>query len=473
VTVSICGHSGVLVAAALTVAGASDPLTAPIDVPEALARELPKLLDSAAVPGLQVAWIEDGKLAWDAAFGRRDLRNETTVGSDTVFQAASLTKQVVAYTVLRMFDRAEIELDVPLSDYLPYPDIEHDERYHEITARHVLSHSTGFPNWRNDGPLRIEFAPGERFQYSGEGFMYLQYVIEKLSGLPLAELVAREVFEPFAMKRSSLVWRPDYDADFACGHDAHGLPSAKRKPASGHAAGTLHTTAREYARFMLALMNGEGLASETALELLSPQVRVTEAVYWGLGVGLQDMSDGRTFWQWGDDGDFRAFMLGDPAAGRGLVYFTNSRHGLSIGPAVVQLAFGASGPAFDYLDYERFDSPARTLRRELARVFLEHGAEPGVTRHRELLASHRQSVVGQEFLNDVGYACLAAGDTSAALAAFQRNVELHPGSWIVHDSLGEAYARAGDKPRAIASYEHSLELNPENDNASEQLARLR
>ncbi len=114
----------------------------------ALKRELPGLLEGAAVPGLVAAVVRDGGIDWLRGFGTTAVGSEQKVDQETVFAAASLTKPVFAYAVMKLADAGRIELDRPLAEYLAYQDIADDERARKITARMVLSHSTGFPNWR-------------------------------------------------------------------------------------------------------------------------------------------------------------------------------------------------------------------------------------------------------------------------------------------------------------------------------------
>jgi CubicO group peptidase (beta-lactamase class C family) len=124
----------------------------------------------ARVPGLAIALVADTRLVWNGTFGWANSATGAPVTQETVFEAASLSKPVFAYAVLQLVDAGVLELDVPLVRYLPGGyDVGEDPRVAQITARHVLSHRTGFPNWRAPGtPLTINFAPGERFSYSGE-----------------------------------------------------------------------------------------------------------------------------------------------------------------------------------------------------------------------------------------------------------------------------------------------------------------
>jgi CubicO group peptidase (beta-lactamase class C family) len=146
---------------------------------------------------------------------------------------------------LKLVDQGKLGLDVPLTTYLLKPYIDGDERLNQITARIVLSHRTGFPNWRgSDGSLPINFNPGERFSYSGEGYIYLQHVVEQITGKPLNEYMTEAVFKPLGMTNSSYIWRPTFDSLTATGHDAQGNPDDLWRPKEAGAASSLNTTAR-------------------------------------------------------------------------------------------------------------------------------------------------------------------------------------------------------------------------------------
>ena len=170
------------------------------------------LLAEAGVPGLAAAIIRDGQLERTICAGVRDVRYAAPVDGDTAFDAASLTKPVFAHAVLQLVDQGRIALDAPLAHYLPEYMLG-DDRAAFITAAHVLSHSSGLPNWRSDDlALKTYFQPGERFSYSGEGFLYLQNVVEAITGERLHALAERLVLRPFGMTRSSFVWDWRLDA---------------------------------------------------------------------------------------------------------------------------------------------------------------------------------------------------------------------------------------------------------------------
>src|SRR5271170_5772051 len=196
-----------------------------------LEKDVPELMKKDGVPGLAMAVIRDGKTTWVHGFGLKEVKTGQPVTGETVFEAASLSKPVFAYGVLKLVEQGKLGLDDPLTNYLPKPYIAGDDRLVKITARIVLSHRTGFPNWRgDDGLLPIYFTRGERFSYSGEGYVYLQRVVEQITGKPLNEYITEAVFTPLGMTSSSYVWRPDFDALTATGYDSDGKPDKLVKP---------------------------------------------------------------------------------------------------------------------------------------------------------------------------------------------------------------------------------------------------
>ncbi|MBV8892285.1 MAG: beta-lactamase family protein [Acidobacteria bacterium] len=228
------------------------------------AADLEELLKEHRVPGLSFAVIHDGKIVETKALGVRDTSTATPVDGNTIFEAASLSKPVFAYAVLQLVDGGQLSLDTPLSTYVPNY-VKDDPRAASVTVRKVLSQSSGLPNWRSDTtPLKTYFPPGERFSYSGEGFVWLQRVVEKITGQPLNEVVTRLVFDPLEMRHSSYIWRVDFEADFAGPHNTQFAPGKKWRPAKSTSASSLHTTAADYARFVQAVLFGARLNPDTA-----------------------------------------------------------------------------------------------------------------------------------------------------------------------------------------------------------------
>ena len=309
-----------------------------------------------------MAAIRKGKLERILSLGGRDIRTKEPVNAETVFEAASLSKPLVAFAALQLVDIGKLNIDEPLSRIVPVI-MSADFESSSITARHVLTHTTGLPNWRREEyPLRTYFSPGSRFSYSGEAFVYLQSAIECLLDEPLENVMKRLVFEPLGMGRSSYVWQASFEDNFAVSHDEHGQAGDKFRPALANAAYSLHSTASDYARFLVAAMSGARLSKPTSKEWLSPQVHVPvgrsealesdppetdQGVAWGLGWGLEPARN--AFFHWGANPGASAFAIGVSAEQSALVLFANSDNGLDIVPRLRPTFYPGEHPALSWL----------------------------------------------------------------------------------------------------------------------------
>ncbi len=437
---------------------------------------IPSLMESGSVTGLSIALATDSGIVWSKGFGIRSQETGAPVDTTSVFEAASLSKPVFAYAFLKLVDEGTVDLDTPIADYYEYEAILHDPRHSEINARTVLTHSPGFPNWRpRGGQLTIDFEPGSQFSYSGEGFVYLQRAVMHVTGESLEELTQRLVFAPLGMTSSSYLWQEAFEQTVALPHASDGQVRRKFKPQSGqgNAAASLHTTALDFARFIMAVMNGTGLTDSTATAMLSSQIGVDSNVTWGLGIGLQHNEYGSGFWHWGDNTGYKAYTLTYPERGVGVVWFTNSENGHSILDGMLGLIFGGEHAASRWLDYEQYDSPGRVVRQELERVYANEGIDWAIAKYHELKTSMPAEAFDESLLNSLGYRLLGNDRLEDAITTFELNVAEYPDASNPYDSLGEAYLAAGDTARAIVNYQRSVDLDPSNTNGAAIVERLR
>jgi len=458
----------------LAVAGGFFP-TASVSAQDGVDRYVIELMRASDVPGLQLTVIEDGAIGWTRGYGVRSNGTMEVVDDETVFEAASLSKPVFAYAVLQLVDAGLLDLDRPLAEYYEYEDLAHDDRTAQVTARMVLSHSSGLPNWRpRDQPLDYVHEPGAEFQYSGEGFVYLQRTVEHVTGESLEAMARRLVFVPLAMVHSSYRWANIPGVNVAIGHGVDGSPRDKGEVSDdANAAWSLHTTTADYGRFVAAVMHGQRLSDSLRMALMSPQADVEAGVQWGLGLGLEDGGDrGVALWHWGHNGGYRAFVLGYPADGSGLVMFTNSDNGMLLLADLLEAVAEGVHPSVAWLDYESWDAPARLARLELEQVIRTDGIDAGIARYRLLRQSEPSDAFGEGMLNTLGYSLLRAELVQEAIVVFQINVAQYPAASNVYDSLGEAYFVAGNYPRALENYRRSVRLDPANGNGVMMIERV-
>jgi len=444
-------------------------------------KELPTLLPQALVPGATVALIEGRAVAWQGAFGTKNADTGEPMTLDTVFEAASLSKPVFAYGVMKLVGRGLLDLDKPLIGYIDEPSLieaypparNGDPRYRKITARHVLTHSTGFPNWFRGARMVINFEPGERFSYSGEAYSLLAGVVGMITGKAFTDFMAETVLMPLGMGDSSYIWLDKYDNRFSAAHDSLGGRVDRRKMSRPTPGASLYTTAADYAKFLAALLNGEGLTEPAWKAMLSPQIDVParagsgEKVFdWGLGVGLQETEKGLAFWHWGDNGEFQSYFEVLPAEKRGLIVFLNGVNGQAVSLAITQTVLGLSRPAIAtaYFDYPSIGSS--DLR--MLKAYLSGGYKEFV-RTAEAIQDPGQ----ENAINRIGYSLLQSRKREAAIEVFRYNVARFPKSANTYDSLAEAYLAVGDKAKAIEFYEKALAIDPKFPTAVEALKRLK
>jgi len=309
------------------------------------------------VPGLALALVEDGDVSYARGFGVTTALPNAPVAHDTRFQAASLSKPLFAYAVLNLCAEGVLALDTPLSTYWSDPAL-HDPRLRGITTRQVLSHTTGLPNWREGDDLALEAAPGERFGYSGEGFEYLQRVVEHVVGQALHTYMGHVVLAPLGMVHSTYAWPVDGQGAFLLDDTGNVGPPGAGVDVQSSAAFSLLTTGVDYGRFLQAMLSPDTapavLDCAGVAAMLTPQTPVGRwsALSWALGWGVQQVEGGTAFWHWGgSQNGYTAYVMGLPARRSGLVVLTNGEQGLSVCAEVTRRALQhpARHPAFDWL----------------------------------------------------------------------------------------------------------------------------
>lgn len=328
-----------------------------------LETQIADLMRETNVPGLSVAVFKRERIVWGQAFGVRDRNSGVPVDTGTLFEAASMSKPVFAYVVLKLCETGILDLDTPLTRYTRHRFLEGDSRLDLITARHVLSHTSGLvPNWRSaEQPLKIAFTPGEKWSYSGEGYYYLQSVVTELTGhtdpnqcdnyeasLRVCATDFGQYMEsrlvPLGLKVSGYVERDQFEKHRSRPHDVNGKPLPYRKGravdlARYGAAGGLMTTPVDYAKFLMAIVDPKPqdefhLSRSSLKQMTAPQITVAQVgddlISWGLGWRIART---RTGVYWGHGGENPGFQCLSEACAEdrsGFVIMTNGDNGAKL-----------------------------------------------------------------------------------------------------------------------------------------------
>ena len=308
--------------------------------------EVEKWLKENKVPTLGIGIIENNKLQQVKVFG--EISKGIPAPYNTIFNVASLTKPVTALVALKLVSLGKWNLDEPVYKYWTDPDIANDPRNKKLTTRIILSHQTGFPNWRymnETKKLNFQFEPGTKYQYSGEGMEYLRKTMEKKFNKSLQQLANELIFQPLKMTDTKYVWDKNVDTTrLAVGYDKNGNAYETVKNTKPNAADDLLTTIEDYGKFLVSVMNGEELTRKVFEEMTKNQVASTKGKHFGLGFEIYDLENGEiALSHSGSDNGVQTIVFILPKTKQGLLIFTNSDTGGSVFEDLLKHYLGENG----------------------------------------------------------------------------------------------------------------------------------
>lgn len=333
---------------------------------DSVTEKIDKLIKKANVHGLAISIFNENKVTYQKSFGYKDYEKKIALNDSTNIYGASFSKAVFGVLVMSLVEDGVIDLDTPLQSYLPkkiyeytpetkwhddFSALKKDSLYHKITARMCLNHTTGFANSRwfeSDYQLRVNRKPGSRYSYSGEGFIYLQVVLEKIIGKGLEKLAQEIIFTPLNMHRTSYKWQPTFEQNFAYGHNIEGQKYVKDIDNEPRGGSTLETTSEDYTKFLEAVMQSKIISKKSWNEIFKPQIRIrsikqfgpfslkdstlNDAIQlsYGLGWGIIQTPYGKGVFKEGHGNGFQHYSILFPTAKKGIMVMTNSDNGESI-----------------------------------------------------------------------------------------------------------------------------------------------
>lgn len=261
-----------------------------------------------------------------------------------------MSKPLFACAVLRLVNKGILNLDTPLDEYLDEPYAPEEPATSKITARMVLTHTTGLPNWRQGGdaaPLYLVGTPGGGFGYSGEGYVYLQTVLEALVGSAAGPYLKAQLLDPLGMPGSSYTWQANYADNYGHGHDEDGAPRDYPFSDRANAAASLYTTPQEYAQYLVALMHADArlLPPETIEQMLTPASERAKNFFVGLGWGLCRTIPGRqiVYHSGSNSSGHRCLCAFEREEGTGFVVMSNGMGGSTLRRHVADTIYPGAG----------------------------------------------------------------------------------------------------------------------------------
>lgn len=318
------------------------------------------------VPAVGIGIIENGKLKYVKVFG--ELQKNVPAPKNTIFEIASMIKPVVAMVTLHLVQASQWNLDEPIAKYWVDPDLSDDTLHNKLTTRHILTHQTGFPNWRK-GKLRFEFEPGTKFQYSGEGFEYLRKALESKFKKTLVQLSDSILFKPLGMRDTRYFFDKNMDTSlYAIPHDGQGnrINISISKDRGVNAAALMLTTVEDYSKFMIYVMNGAGLSPSLYNDMIRPQVSVKEHIARGLGWELVfDLPNSEfAIEHGGSNMGVKTMCIILPKSKRGIVAFTNGDNGIMVLNNIIKESLDEGQQILNYTN-GAFNPPIVKLSNEI------------------------------------------------------------------------------------------------------------
>ena len=432
---------------------------------------------------------DDGKIIFSEGFGMANLEHNIPNKPETKHRIGSITKQFTAALVLQLVEQGKLQLDQPISTYLPnYEGPAADV----VTIHHLLTHSSGIPSYtsfpgffeehsrdpktpaefvKTFSDSTLQFTPGERFVYNNSAYFLLGHIIEEVTGNTYEQVLKENILDPLNMNNTGFDHHENILKNRASGYERNGsgyVNAPYLDMSLPYAAGSLYSTVEDLYKWDRALETDK-ILSEASKELMfKPHISAGSSDY-GYGWMLGTMPVGKNkdsvkiIGHGGGINGFNSLLVRFPEEDDFVVLLNNTGR-----TNLQDMVMGIN----NILHGEKPEPPKKSLAMELLPIFQKDGTAAGLQKFRELQKDSTYSLNEAE-MNALGYELLHAGKTKEAIEVFKINVEQFPDSWNTYDSLGEAYMKDGQKEKAIANYEKSIAMNPENENGKKMLEKIR
>lgn len=445
------------------------------------------------VPGMAVGIIKNGEVVYAGAHGVRALDTRTPLSTTSLFHMASVSKPFVATAVVQLVEKGKIDLDERLTHYLPYFTMA-DERYKDISIRHMLNHSSGIPDeddyeWDKPqyddgaaeryassfGNVQLDFTPGEGYSYSNPAFDILAAVIAKVSGESFEDYVKTNILDPVGMVNSTF-YQPDVPEELATkphvlGNDLQREVSKIYPYNRRHApSSTLHSNVEDMLRWARVNLNkgeidGNRIYEETSYELLTqPQTKINENAQVCLSWFRSDFNSTIKFSHSGGDTGYSTYFAFIPENQSAIAVMVNGDRFWQANTANAILNNVVYSDSIHWQSPIHFALKNHILTEGIEKVKEVYRLEEGKT--------PQDYLIEPGFLDDLGYWLMDRGQPEKALSVFKFMVELEPEYSGWPDSVADAYVALDSTQLAIEWYEKALAINPEQDFTIRKLKEL-
>jgi CubicO group peptidase (beta-lactamase class C family) len=426
---------------------------------------------------------EEGTIILKKGYGCANLEWGIPNAPDTKFRLGSITKQFTSMLVMQQVEKGSISLDTPVAAYLPdYPKPQGEK----VTIRHLLTHTSGIPNYTGIIDIRtdrkrytleqlvgtfsgkpLEFEPGTRWKYSNSGYVLLGAVLEKVTRTPYERLLQSNILHPLGMKNTGYDHSEEILPKRAAGYERTGrIVNAPFIDMSvPFSAGALYSTVEDLLLWDRGLYTG-GLLSDSLKKVCFTPVLNNYAFGWVVQKRpIGSSSDSALFvYHGGGINGFNTIIARIPARQQLIVLLNNTGNA-----PLDEIVRSIAGILYD----RPYAGPRQSIAHLLGESIGKVGVAKALEKYAGMIAHTGEYSLDESEMNILGYQLLQGGKTKEAIEVFKLNVAAFPKSWNVYDSLGEAYMKDGEKDLAIANYEKSLELNGSNSGAVEALKKLK
>ncbi|MEL7118319.1 MAG: serine hydrolase [Bacteroidota bacterium] len=447
------------------------------------------------VPGFTVGIIKNGDIYYSNALGVQGKKDQAPLTEKSLFHMASVSKPFVATAVMQLVEQGKVDLDKPITDYLPYFKMK-DKRYKKITVKQVLNHTSGIPDvddyeWdkpqyddgaaerfvRGFASLKLDFKPGKEHSYSNAAYDMMGDLIAKVSGMTFEEYMTQKILKPIGMKNSTFL-KPDVPEQIAT--KPHGIgkdlqmeeldiyPYNRRHAPSS----TLHSNVEDMLLWAQVYLNkGEvngkkifSSSSYTNLTTVTENAYNTTDICLGWFTQKSSVTGESIFYHSGGDDGYRTFFCFIPARKAAVFVMGNNN------------SFRSFGTAAHLIRTEIFETPG-IWKRPMHLVLKDKILTEGIAACRSFYEDAKQNHEDEYTFNggdldDLGYWLLDGGHHQEALDIFLFNVDLEPEYPGWPDSVADAYVAMGNKEKAIEWYKKALAINPKQDFSIKKLKEL-